>query len=68
MASAQSGQEISNLRSRISSLEAMLHEAAKWRDEASVLRSKVAELDGRLGVAMKAAMEAKAKIAQTPAV
>jgi hypothetical protein len=35
-------------------LESLLHEAAKSRDEAAILRSKVAELDGRLGQAMKA--------------
>jgi len=58
-ASAQASADIGALRHRIQLLEAMLHEAAKSRDEASVLRAKVAELDGRLGQAMKTLAEAK---------
>lgn len=68
MANSQSSLELNSMRSRIFTLEAMLHEAAKSRDEATVLRSKVAELDGRLGQAMKSAAEARARIAETPAV
>jgi BMFP domain-containing protein YqiC len=54
MSSSQASMEFESLRSRVMSLEALLHEAAKSRDEAAILRSKVAELDGRLGQAMKA--------------
>lgn len=43
-------------------LEALLHEAAKSRDEAAILRSKVAELDGRLGQALKSAAETREKV------
>lgn len=58
-ASAQASADIGALRHRIQLLEAMLHEAAKSRDEAAVLRAKVAELDGRLGQAMKSLAEAR---------
>jgi BMFP domain-containing protein YqiC len=61
MATSQSSMEHDALRNRVVSLEALLHEAAKSRDEAAVLRSKVAELDGRLGTAMKAMAEARTR-------
>jgi exonuclease SbcC len=64
-ASAQVAAESGALRHRVQLLEAMLHEAAKSRDEASVLRAKVAELDGRLGQTMKALAEARAAQNQT---
>ena len=64
-ASAQVAAESGALRHRVQLLEAMLHEAAKSRDEASVLRAKVAELDGRLGQTMKALAEARASQNQT---
>lgn len=51
--------EFESLRNRVMTLEALLHEAAKSRDEAAILRSKVAELDGRLGQALKAAKSEK---------
>jgi hypothetical protein len=56
------------LRQRLNVVEAMLHEAAKSRDEAAVLRSKLAELDGRLGQTMKALAEARARNPQNEAV
>ena len=65
-ASVQSSAETGALRHRIHALEAMLHEAAKARDEAAVLRAKVAELDGRLGQTMKALAEARARLSQNP--
>jgi BMFP domain-containing protein YqiC len=68
MAQNQSSAEVNNLHNRVAALEAMLHEAAKSRDEAAVLRAKVAELDGRLGLAMKAAAEARARNPQNEAV
>jgi chromosome segregation ATPase len=64
-ASAQVAAESGALRHRVQLLEAMLHEAAKSRDEAAVLRAKVAELDGRLGQTMKALAEARATQNQT---
>ena len=54
--------EFDSLRNRVMTLEALLHEAAKSRDEAAILRSKVAELDGRLGSALKAAAETREKV------
>jgi hypothetical protein len=52
------------LESRVMHLEALLHEAAKSRDEANILRTKIAELDGRLGQTMKALSEARAQSEQ----
>jgi hypothetical protein len=61
MTSSQSTMELDSLRNRVMTLDALLHEAAKSRDEAAILRSKVAELDGRLGQAMKAAAETRSR-------
>lgn len=62
MSSSQSSVEFESLRNRVMTLEALLHEAAKSRDEAAILRSKVAELDGRLGQALKVAAELREKV------
>ena len=57
--------EFESLRNRVMTLEALLHEAAKSRDEAAILRSKVAELDGRLGQAMKAVAETRPRATES---
>ncbi len=59
LSSGSASVEFESLRNRVMTLEALLHEAAKSRDEAAILRSKVAELDGRLGQALKAAKSEK---------
>ena len=65
MVSSGASMEFESLRNRVMTLESLLHEAAKSRDEAAILRSKVAELDGRLGQAMKAVAETRARTAES---